>query len=116
MAAPQFSFSVRELELVDLILRLQNQLAFRHARIDDALEDLRGQGDDSTEVRLRVADALDDVVAVRTCRVCACTEESACEAPEDAPDEEQGPCGWAEADLCTHCVTVEVFLNAAVPG
>lgn len=33
----------------------------------------------------------------RACRVCGCTEDSACFTDE-------GPCGWAEADLCTACV------------
>lgn len=31
------------------------------------------------------------------CRVCGCTDESACW------DEELGPCSWAEPGLCSHC-------------
>lgn len=34
---------------------------------------------------------------VRRCRVCGCTETSACMT-------EEGPCAWAAADLCTSCV------------
>lgn len=35
------------------------------------------------------------------CRVCGCSEHDACDGPD-------GPCGWAERDLCTHCVPAEV--------
>jgi hypothetical protein len=31
------------------------------------------------------------------CRACGCTDHTPC------IDAERGPCGWAEADLCTHC-------------
>lgn len=31
------------------------------------------------------------------CRVCGCTEYSACE------DDDLGPCSWAEPGLCSHC-------------
>lgn len=33
----------------------------------------------------------------RKCRVCGCTEDHACYNPKD------GPCSWAEDDLCSHC-------------
>ena len=35
------------------------------------------------------------------CRVCGCTESNAC------VDDENGPCSWAEPDLCTSCVGSE---------
>lgn len=34
--------------------------------------------------------------AVRTCRVCGCTDAKACV-------DERGPCWWVGADLCSHC-------------
>jgi len=33
---------------------------------------------------------------VRRCRVCGCTDDNACMGPE-------GPCSWAEIDLCSSC-------------
>ena len=39
----------------------------------------------------------DDLAAPRLCRICACSELDACD------DRRGGPCGWAEADLCTSC-------------
>jgi len=33
---------------------------------------------------------------VRRCRVCGCTEDNACMTPD-------GPCCWAEEDLCSSC-------------
>ena len=37
----------------------------------------------------------------QTCRECGCWQMDACW------DEDKGPCGWAEEDLCTHCVKEE---------
>ena len=36
----------------------------------------------------------------RACRVCGCTETSACTTPS-------GPCRWAEPDLCSACLANE---------
>lgn len=33
----------------------------------------------------------------RRCRVCGCTDTTACLHPE------HGPCWWVEDDLCSHC-------------
>jgi hypothetical protein len=38
--------------------------------------------------------------AVRSCRVCGCTETTAC------VHETAGPCWWVEQDLCSHCSIV----------
>lgn len=35
----------------------------------------------------------------RTCRVCGCTETTACAT-------EEGPCAWVQADLCSACVRI----------
>ncbi len=32
----------------------------------------------------------------RKCRVCGCTDKRACQGPD-------GPCSWAEQDLCDYC-------------
>lgn len=44
--------------------------------------------------------------AVRTCRVCGCTDLRACE----------GGCGWAEADLCTRCAEKALPVAAEEPA
>jgi hypothetical protein len=41
---------------------------------------------------------------VRTCRVCGCTDDSAC--LDTASDE---PCYWVEPDLCSACVDPQIF-------
>jgi hypothetical protein len=41
-------------------------------------------------------------VIVRSCRVCGCTDEFACD----------GGCEWVEADLCSHCVEEDLPLLA----
>jgi DNA polymerase III sliding clamp (beta) subunit (PCNA family) len=38
-----------------------------------------------------------EVAAVRTCRVCGCTEDNACN------DGENPPCSWVGIDLCSYC-------------
>lgn len=40
------------------------------------------------------------------CRACGCTEANACVT-------EAGPCGWAEAGLCTACITVAARIFGA---
>lgn len=36
---------------------------------------------------------------IRSCRVCGCSEDTACLGPD-------GPCSWVEADLCSACLGV----------
>jgi len=47
--------------------------------------------------------------AVRTCRVCGCTQARACV-------DERGPCWWAGPDLCSHCETHDQSDPALTPG
>ena len=88
-----------------LVERLQGQLTAVLSQVEGALGDIDAlleEFDDGDEVRQRlvpVADELWGIVDSRRCRSCGCTETSACES------EEEGPCGWAEADLCTACVS-----------
>jgi hypothetical protein len=42
----------------------------------------------------RLGEQAGEQSAVRSCRVCGCTDDRACE----------GGCGWAEQDLCTACI------------
>lgn len=62
---------------------------------------------------LRVVDDLEatDVESpdVRTCRVCGCTDEAACEV--------QGvPCLWVQEDLCSACAPVRMLLESEDAG
>jgi hypothetical protein len=77
----------------DLVQRLQNQLALVIAQALDARTHVQ------ENETLHALEILDELVDARRCRSCGCTETSACES------EEEGPCGWAEADLCTACVS-----------
>jgi len=45
---------------------------------------------------------------VQACRECGCWQYDACE------DEEEGPCDWAEPDLCTACARGDWTADAAV--
>lgn len=38
----------------------------------------------------------------RTCRVCGCTDSTACYHPVE------GNCWWVEEDLCSHCAITEI--------
>jgi hypothetical protein len=91
ICAPNFELLPELSPRAHLVERLQNQLALLLALADDARAHLQGG---RTEQALEV---LDEIVESRRCASCGCTETSACEG-------EHGPCGWAEADLCTECV------------
>lgn len=97
----------------DELQAMRNQPRTRGVRLVEllAVEELRGDGADTfspmtTYVTLwtgdgvKVADAagtLDDLFArptpVRTCRLCGCSDDRACE----------GGCSWVSADLCSRC-------------
>lgn len=51
-----------------------------------------GGGD---EGEIEIDDFL-ELAQEQSCRACGCTEETACETPD-------GPCSWAEPDLCSRC-------------
>jgi len=45
---------------------------------------------------------------IRTCRVCGCTDQSACF------NEDMGFCWWVEKDLCSHCDPETVAIESGV--
>lgn len=67
--------------------------------------DWTGEGAETLAVEFVTSREDDD--GEQACRVCGCTESNACV-------DDDGPCGWAEDDLCTACVGKEA--NAEAPA
>jgi hypothetical protein len=56
--------------------------------------------------KAEIGQALADMESIRTCRVCGCTDDQACE----------GGCTWVEDDLCSACVDTAQTADAAPRG
>jgi hypothetical protein len=96
--------------LEDLVERLQEQLGARLMLATHALDELDGDlesGEAHTAEAAAAIGHLEVLLEEPRCRLCGCTHHSPCET-------EDGPCAWAEANLCTACAAIAALLEDEV--